>query len=76
MSIWFRRVDETKYRFLATSGCLFSRKLWWAIGVGSFWPKIEVFYRPHEIEFWLFSNSKMNVTDRSKKVDKKIGSFV
>ena len=36
----------------------------------SFWPKIEVFYRPewtkggpHENEFWVFSNSEMNITN-------------
>ena len=26
--------------------CLLCRKVWWAVGISSFWPKIEVFYRP------------------------------
>ena len=29
--------------------------------------------RLHENEFWLFSNTKMNVTNRAEKVDKKWG---
>ena len=33
------------YAFLVTSGCLLSRNVLWAIRIGSFWPKIEVFYR-------------------------------
>ena len=33
------------YAFLVTSGCLHSRNVLWAIRIGSFWPKIEVFYR-------------------------------
>ena len=43
---WLQRVDKIQYRFLLTSGCLLSRKVWWALWIGSFWPKIEVFYRP------------------------------
>ena len=27
------------YEFLVTSGCLLSRKIWWAVLIGSFWPK-------------------------------------
>ena len=46
MGIWLRRVDKTQRRFLVTSGCLLSRKVWWAVQIGSFWRKIEVFYRP------------------------------
>ena len=34
------------YEFLVTSGCLLSRKVLWAVRIGSLWPKIEVFYRP------------------------------
>ena len=70
MGIWLQRVDKTQYRFLVTSGCPLSRKVWWAVWIGSFWPKIEVFYRPewtkggpHENEFWVFSNSEMNITN-------------
>ena len=32
-------------RFLVTSGCLLSRKVWWVVQIGSFWLK-NVFYRP------------------------------
>ena len=77
MGIW-RWVDKTLYRFLVTSGCLLSRKVWWAVRIGSFWPEIEVFYRPEwtkgrplKNEFCVFSNSEMNVTE---KVDQKIDS--
>ena len=31
--------------FLVTSGCLFSRKVWWAVRISSFWRKTVVFYR-------------------------------
>ena len=31
---------------LVTLGCLLSRKVLWAVSIGSFWSKIEVFYRP------------------------------
>ena len=33
-------------------------------------------FRPHENEFSLFSNIKMNVTNRAEKGDEKTGSFV
>ena len=38
----------TKYkkRSLVTSGYLLFGKLWWPVWIGSFRPKIEVFYRP------------------------------
>ena len=71
MGIWPQWVDKT-YGFLVTSGCLLFRKVWSAAWIGSFWSKIEVFYRPewikggrgpHENEFWVFSNTKMNVTN-------------
>ena len=32
--------------------------------------------RPYETEFWQFSNTKMNVTNRAGKVDEKMESFV
>ena len=42
--------------------------------------KIEVFYRlewtkgvPHQNEFWLFSNIKMNVINRAQKVNEENG---
>ena len=50
MGIWLRWVDKTKYWFLVTSGCLLSRKVWWAVQISSFLPKIEVFYRPEWTE--------------------------
>ena len=31
---------------------------------------------PHENEFWQFSNTKMNITNRGKNEDEKMGSFV
>ena len=34
------------YEFLVTSDCLLSRKVLWAVRIGSFWSKIEAFYRP------------------------------
>ena len=69
MGIWLRQVDKT-YRFLVTSGCLLSRNVWWAVQIGSFWLKNEYFTDPNgpkdegalENEFWVFSNSEMNVT--------------
>ena len=70
-----------QYRLLVTSGCLLPRKVWWAVWIISFWPKNEVFYRPewtnrwgpHENEFWAFSNSEVNITNRLEKVDEKNG---
>ena len=69
MGIWLWQVDKT-YRFLVTSGCLLSRNVWWAVQIGSFWLKNEYFTDPNgpkdegalENEFWVFSNSEMNVT--------------
>ena len=47
---------------------LLSRKVWWAAQIGSFWPKVDVFYRSKWImeggdknEFWVFSNAEMNL---------------
>ena len=37
---------QNLYKFLVTSGCLLSRKVLWAVRIGSFWPILEVFYRP------------------------------
>ena len=54
--------------------------MWWAVWIGSFWPKIEVFYRPewtkggsHDNDFWGFPNSELFQTFRSEKVDEKNG---
>ena len=43
---WLPSKDKTKNEFLITSGCLLFRKVWWAVRIGSFFSKIEVFYRP------------------------------
>ena len=76
MAIWFRRGDKTWHKILVTSGSLLFRNLYWAAKISSLWPQIEVFYRPewtkgrpHENEFWVYSNSEMNV--RAEKVDEK-----
>ena len=37
---------------LVTSGCLLSRKVWWAVWIGSFGSKIEVFYRSEWTNRW------------------------
>ena len=50
MGVWLRWVDKTQYRFLVTSGCLLSKKVWWAVQISSFLTKIEVFYRPEWTE--------------------------
>ena len=74
-----------QYRFLVTSGCLLSRKVWWAVWIGSFWPKIEVFYRPEWtkggttwkwiLSIFKFRNEYYKQLDQ-KKYMKKMGSFV
>ena len=46
MVIWLWRVDKKYCRFLVTSGCLLSRKVWWVVWICSFCLKIEVFYQP------------------------------
>ena len=64
--------------FLVTSGCLLSRKVWWVVWIGSFWPKLRYFKNqngPHQNEFWLFSNTKMNIKNRVGKADEKMGSL-
>ena len=43
---------------LVTSRCLISSKVWWAVQIGRFWPKIEVFYKP-ESTTWR-DHMKMN----------------
>ena len=58
------------------------RKIWRPVQIGSFWPKIEVFYRSEWTkggttwkQFWIFSNSEMNVTVWAGKVDEKWGDL-
>ena len=71
-------------RFLVTSGCLLSGKIWWAIQISSFWQRIEVFYRPEWIEimnlkinFKYFQIPKwMLQAGRAEKVDEKMGLFL
>ena len=77
---WLHLGEKTSYGFLVTSGCLLSRKVWWVFQNGSFCPKLSYFtYQngpkggPHQNEFWLFPNTKMNVTDRVEKVDETNG---
>ena len=40
---WLPSGDKILYRFSLTSGCLLSRKVWWAVRIGSICRK---FYRP------------------------------
>ena len=65
-----RRVVKTWYSFLVTSGCLLSRKIWWAVQICRFWPKIEKFYKrgDHmEMYFEYFQIQKgMLETERKK----------
>ena len=56
--------------------------MWWAVWIGSFWPKIEVFYRPkgtkggttwkYTLSIFKFRNEYYKQLDR-KKVDEKNG---
>ena len=69
---WLPLGDKTYYGFLVSSGCLLSRKVWWVVRIGSFFSKLRYFTKqngpkggPRENEFWLFSNTKMNVTNSS-----------
>ena len=85
MSIFLRRVDKPWYRFLVTSECLLSRKVWWVVWIGSFWPNIEVFYRPEGakegttwkwiLSIFQFRNEYYKQLDQKKQM-KKMGSFV
>ena len=58
MGILPQWINKTWHRFLVTSGCLLSGKVWWAIQISSFWRKIEVFYWP---EWTKVMNLKMNL---------------
>ena len=79
---------ETWYRFLVTSGCLHSRKVWWAVQISSFWAQIEVFYRPERTRggttwkwIWVFKFRNLNFqiqkwmlqTIRVDQIDEKDG---
>ena len=53
--------------------CIFS-EVWWAIQFGSFYPKIELFFKPewtkggpHKNKFWVFLNSEMIDTNSTCK---------
>ena len=55
---------------LVTSGCLLSKKIWWAVRIGSFCSKLSYFTDenrpkggPLENEFLPFSNIKMDITN-------------
>ena len=65
---------------LVTSGCLLSRKIWWAVRIGNLCSKLRYFTdqnRPkgglQENEFWPFSNIEINITNRAENVGKKWG---
>ena len=57
MDIWPQRIDKNIIQVFSTSGCLLSRKVWWAVQISSFWRKIEIFYRP---EWTKVMNVKIN----------------
>ena len=72
-------------RFLVTLRCVVSRKVWWAIWMGSFWPKIKVCYRPEGtkagttwkwiLSIFKFRNEYYKQLGQKKEM-KKMGSFV
>ena len=62
-------VFMAKYNLVTYLGSLHSREAWWAVWIGSFCRKLMHFGdqngpdgRPHEYEFWIVSNTKMNIT--------------
>ena len=57
-----------QYGFLVISGCLFSRKVWWAVRIDSFCPKVRYFTEQTKGRTtwkWIFTifKYKMNVTN-------------
>ena len=61
------------------SWCPLSRKVWWAVQIGSFCPKSryvadqnEPKGRPHENDFWIIKKWMLQ-TVRAEKADEKIG---
>ena len=80
--------DKTQYGFLVASGCVLSRKVWWVVRIGSFWPKLRYFIGQNgpnwgeagghiKMNFGYFQIQKwMLQTVRAEKVDEKMGSFV
>ena len=72
-------------RFLVTLRCVVSRKVWWAVWMGSFWPKIKVCYRPEGtkagttwkwiLSIFKFRNEYYKQLGQKKEM-KKMGSFV
>ena len=43
---WLLFGDKTLYEFLVISGCLLSKKVWWAVQIGSFCPNLR-YFRDH-----------------------------
>ena len=60
---------------LETSGCLLSRKVLWAVGIGSFWPKIEGFYRPELTSRGTTSKSILSIFKFRNEYHKQIGKI-
>ena len=58
---------------LVTSGCLLSRKVWWAVWIGSFGSKIEVFYRSEWINRWTRWKWVLSIFSFSNEYYKQIG---
>ena len=82
---WVFSGDKTLRGFLATSGCLLSMKVWWLSKLVAFAKNYGLLQTrmnhmkmvpPHKNKFWLFSNTKTNVTKTVGKEDKKMRSFV
>ena len=78
MSVWLQRVDKTWYRFLVTSGVYFLEKCAELSESAAFGQNLRYFTDqngskggPYKNEFWVFSNSEMNITKRSDKGDEK-----
>ena len=75
--LWGQKIIWT----FSNLGCLLSRKVWWAVRIGSFRPKLRYFInlnrrkgRPHENEFWLVSIQKLMLqTVKAEKVDERDG---
>ena len=77
---WFPLGDKTYYGFLVSSGCLLSRKVWWVVRIGSFFPKLRYFTRMDQrrdhvkVNFDYFQIQKwMLQTVRAEKVEEKNG---
>ena len=69
---FFGSPRRTKYNldFCNLRVSTFKNKVWWAVWISSFCPKLSYFAdqngpkeEPHENEFWQFSKTKMSVTN-------------